>query len=197
MYQASLVIKNANILTMDRKNPSASALAVFGGRITGLGEDKDFESVIGPGTTVLDAHRHTVLPGFNDAHSHPLISASSLALVNMAGVKSLAEFFSRLRTAVEKTPPGQWIEGFGYDEGLFREGREPDIAELDAVVPNHPLYVARACLHVALVNSKAMAVLGITAGTPDPQGGEIIKKNGRLTGRLCDAASAMAKSAIG
>jgi predicted amidohydrolase YtcJ len=196
MYQASLVIKNANILTMDKKNPTASALAVFGDRIIGLGEDKDFESVTGPGTTVLDARRHTVLPGFNDAHIHPLISANSLALVNMVGVKSLDEFYSRLKTAVEKTPPGQWVEGYGYDEGLFKEGREPLIGELDAVVPDHPLYVARACLHVALVNSKAMAVLGITADTPDPQGGEIVKKDGKLTGRLCDAASAMAKSVI-
>lgn len=196
MYQADLVIKNANILTMDKNNPSASALAVFGDRIIGVGEDKDFESVTGPGTTVLDARRHTVLPGFNDAHSHPLISANSLALVNMVGVKSLDEFFSRLRSAGEKTPPGQWIEGYGYDEGLFREGREPAIAELDTAVPNHPLYVSRACLHVALINSKAAAILGITVDTPDPQGGEIVKKDGNLTGRLCDAAASNAKRFI-
>jgi predicted amidohydrolase YtcJ len=85
MYQANLIIKNANILTMDKKNPSASALAVFGDRIIGAGEDKDFESVTGPDTRVLDAGGHTVLPGFNDAHTHPLISANSLALVNMVG----------------------------------------------------------------------------------------------------------------
>jgi predicted amidohydrolase YtcJ len=64
------------------------------------------------------------------------------------------------------------------------------------VVPNHLLYVSRACLHVALINSKAATILDITADTPDPQGGEIVKKNGKLTGRLCDAASAKAKSFI-
>jgi predicted amidohydrolase YtcJ len=196
MYQANLVIKNANILTMDRKNPSASALAVFGDRIIGVGEDKDFVSVTGPDTTVLDARGHTVLPGFNDAHTHPLITANSLALVNMAGAKSLDEFFARLKKTREGTPAGQWIEGFGYDEGLFKEGREPTIDELDAAAPNHPLYITRACLHVALVNSKAMALLGISVDTPDPQGGEIVKKNGKLTGRLCDMAAARAKSAI-
>jgi predicted amidohydrolase YtcJ len=196
MYQADLLIKNANILTMDKRMPSASALAVSGDRIIGVGGDKDFESVTGPDTVVMDARGQTVLPGFYDAHIHPLISANSLALVNMVGVKSLDEFFARLRAAVEKTPPGQWVEGYGYDEGLFKEGREPVIEELDRIVPNHPLYMSRACLHVALVNSKALAALGITAGTPDPQGGEIVKKNGKLTGRLCDAASAKVKNVI-
>ncbi|MDR1972176.1 MAG: amidohydrolase [Treponema sp.] len=200
MHQADLVIKNGNILTMEKKMPGAegraSALAVSGDRIIGVGEDKDFESVIGPGTTVLDLRGHTVLPGFNDAHIHPLLSANGLSLVNLAGVKSLEEFFARLKDAAKETPAGQWIEGSGYDEGLFKEGREPTIEELDAALPNHPLYVTRACLHVGLANSKAMALFGITPDTPDPQGGEIVKKNGKLTGRLCDAAITKVKSVI-
>jgi predicted amidohydrolase YtcJ len=82
------------------------------------------------------------------------------------------------------------VEAFGYDEGNFAEGREPSLEELDAAVPDHPLCVSRACLHMGLANSLAMKAKGYGPDTPDPPGGEIVRKDGKLTGRLCENAYA-------
>jgi predicted amidohydrolase YtcJ len=187
-FKADLAIKNANIRTMDGKNPVASALAVWNGTIVGVGDFADFQTLIGPDTEILDLTGKTVLPGFNDNHSHPIVYAQSLTNVDVTGSRSIDEFFGRLRARAAETPPGEWVSGFGYDEGLFAEGREPSIDELDAALPDHPVLVLRACLHVALANSRALAAAGYTADTPDPPGGEIVRENGRLTGRLCERA---------
>ncbi|MDR1246575.1 MAG: amidohydrolase [Clostridiales Family XIII bacterium] len=187
-FKADFVIKNANIQTMDRKNPKASALAVRGDTIIGAGAFDDFLTVIGPDTEIRDLTGKTVLPGFNDNHSHPALYAISLTNVDLTGTRSLERFFEPLRARAAETPAGEWIVGFGYDEGIFAEGREPSLAELDAALPDHPALVMRACLHVALANSRAMALAGYTADTPDPPGGEIVRENGKLTGRLCERA---------
>ncbi|MDR2771334.1 MAG: amidohydrolase [Clostridiales Family XIII bacterium] len=186
--QADFIIKNANIRTMDKKNPVGEALAVWRDTIIGVGSFGDFSTVTGPDTEVLDLAGKTVLPGFNDNHSHPIIYALSLTNVDVTGSRSLDEFFGRLRERAAETPAGEWVAGFGYDEGIFAEGREPSIEEMDAAVPDHPLFVLRACLHVALANSRAMELAGYTPETPDPPGGEIVRKDGKLTGRLCERA---------
>ncbi|MDR2156375.1 MAG: amidohydrolase [Clostridiales Family XIII bacterium] len=194
--KADLVIKNANIRTMDRHNPLGSALAVWGDTIVGVGEPKDFESITGPDTEVLDLSGKTALPGFNDNHSHPLFGVGILSKVNLTGTKSHAEFFDRLKAGAAEAPAGAWIEGYGYDEGNFAEGREPTIEELDAAIPGNPLCVSRVCLHVGLANSLAMKAKGYDADTPNPPDGEIVRENGKLTGRLTETAFAAMKSAI-
>jgi predicted amidohydrolase YtcJ len=95
-FKADFVIKNANIHTMDPKNPKGSALAARDGRIIDVGEFEDFEMITGPGAEIIDAGGKTVLPGFNDNHSHPLFTASSLSKVNLTGTKSHEEFFARV-----------------------------------------------------------------------------------------------------
>jgi predicted amidohydrolase YtcJ len=173
---------------MDMKNPSASALAVRGDRIIGAGTFDDFSTVIGRGTEILDLTGKTVLPGFNDNHSHPTVYSISLTNVDVTGSGSIGKFLGLLRERAAETPPGGWVVGFGYDEGIFAEGREPSLEEMDAALPDHPMIVLRACLHVALANSRALALAGYTPDTPDPPGGEIVRENGRLTGRLCERA---------
>ncbi|MDR1246879.1 MAG: amidohydrolase [Clostridiales Family XIII bacterium] len=195
-FKADLVIKNANIHTMDSKNPKASALAVQGGRIIGVGVFEDFATVTGPDTEITDLGGKTALPGFNDNHSHPLFTASSLSKVNLTGAKSHDEFFARIKARADETPAGEWVEAFGYDEGLFAEGKEPRIEALDAAFPNNPVYVARVCQHVGLANSRAMAARGYGTDTPDPAGGEIVRENGKLTGRLCESAFNAMKEVI-
>ena len=189
-FQADFIIKNANIRTMDKKNPVGSALAVWKDTIVGVGAFEDFATVIGPDTEIRDLTGKTVLPGLNDNHSHPLIYAVSLTNVDVTGTRSFDAFFDKLRARAAETPAGEWVVGFGYDEGLFAEGREPSMEEMDAAVPDHPLIVLRACLHVALANSRAMALAGYTRDTPDPPGGEIVRRDGKLTGRLCERAYA-------
>jgi predicted amidohydrolase YtcJ len=181
---------------MDEKNPVCSALAVWNGTILGAGDFGDFATVIGPDTKIADLTGKTVLPGFNDNHSHPIAYAFNLMNVDLTGTKSLDEFFGRLRERAAETPAGEWVVGFAYDEGLFAEGREPSIEEMDAALPNHPLLVFRACLHVALANSRAMALAGYTPETPDPPGGEIVRKDGKFTGRLCERAYGPVKELV-
>jgi predicted amidohydrolase YtcJ len=189
-FKADLVIKNANIRTMDKKNPVASALAVYGDTIIGVGNFEDFSTITGPDTEILDLSGKTVLPGLNDNHSHPLFGVGILSKVNLTGTKSHAEFFERLKARAAETPAGQWIEAFGYDEGNFAESREPGLEELDAAVPDHPLAISRVCLHVGLANSLALKARGYGPDTPDPPGGEIVRRDGKLTGRLCETAYA-------
>ncbi|MDR1542312.1 MAG: amidohydrolase [Clostridiales bacterium] len=196
MFHADLIIKNANILTMDKRLEKASALAASFGRIIGVGAEKDFDTLEGPETTVIHANGQTALPGFNDSHAHPIYSGACLELVDLSGVRSLSEFFAALRVRASKTPRGEWVEGFGYDEGLFAQGREPTIEEMDQAVPDHPLYCARACLHAGIANSMAFRLAGFSESTPNPQGGEFAKSGGKLTGRLLDAASFMFKAKI-
>ena len=193
-FKADFVIKNANIRTMDRKNPAGSALAVFGDTILGVGDFEDFATITGPDTKILDLTGKTVLPGFNDNHSHPLFGVGILSKVNLTGVKSHGEFFERLKARAAETPAGEWVEAYGYDEGNFAEGREPSLAELDAAVPDRPLCISRVCMHVGLVNSLALKARGYGPDTEDPPGGEIVRKDGKPTGRLCETAySAMAE----
>jgi predicted amidohydrolase YtcJ len=193
-FKADLVIKNANVRTMDKKNPLCSAVAVYGDKILGVGSFEDFAAITGPRTEILDLSGKTVLPGFNDNHSHPLYGVGILSKVNLTGTKSHDEFFKRLKVRAAETLPGEWIEAYGYDEGNFAEGREPSLEELDAAVPEHPLCISRVCMHVGLANSLALKARGYELDTPDPPGGEIVRKDGRLTGRLCETAySAMAE----
>ncbi|MDR1572873.1 MAG: amidohydrolase [Clostridiales Family XIII bacterium] len=195
-FHADFVIKNANIRTMDKKNPTASALAVLGDTILGVGAFEDFATVTGPDTEILDLTGKTVLPGFNDNHSHPLFTAGSLSKVNLTGTKSHSEFFARLKARADETPAGEWIEAFGYDEGNFAEGKEPSIEALDAAFPDHPVCVARVCQHVGLVNSRALTAKGYGPETPDPPGGEIARENGKPTGRLLETAFTAMKDVI-
>jgi predicted amidohydrolase YtcJ len=187
-FKADFIIKNANIHTMDVKNPAAEALAVKGDTIIGVGKLADFDSVTGPDTEIMDFSGKTVLPGLNDNHSHPLFGVDILSKVNLTGTKSHAEFFERIKARVAETPAGEWVEAYGYDEGLFAEGREPIIEELDAVAPENPLCISRVCMHVGLANSLAMKARGYGPDTPNPEGGEIVRVNGKLTGRLCETA---------
>jgi predicted amidohydrolase YtcJ len=128
------------------------------------------------------------LPGFNDNHSHPLFGVGILSKVNLTGTKSHAEFLAKLKARAAETPAGEWIEAYGYDEGKFEEGREPDLEALDAAIPNHPLVISRVCLHVGLANSLALKARGYNIDSPDPPGGEIVRKDGKLTGRLNETA---------
>ncbi|MDR1136095.1 MAG: amidohydrolase [Clostridiales Family XIII bacterium] len=194
--KADLVLKNANIHTMDKKNPTGAALAVLGDTILGVGSFEDFSTVIGADTEIIDLSGKTVLPGFNDNHSHPLFCAGTLSKVNLTGTRSHSEFFERLKARADKTPAGDWVEAFGYDEGLFLEGKEPGLAELDAAFPDHPVCIARVCQHVGLANSRALALRGYDIDSPDPPGGEIVREDGKLTGRLCETAFIAMKEVV-
>jgi predicted amidohydrolase YtcJ len=102
----------------------------------------------------------------------------------------------RLRAAAERTPKGEWVMGRGYDHSALDIGRHPTVAELDAAVPDHPLFIMRTCGHMGVANSAALRAAGIGHNTPDPEGGVIERRDGKLTGLIQERALSLIKAAV-
>ena len=181
---ADLIITGANVITMDPKVPTATAVAVRGQHILAVGNDDDVLNLKGPGTDVIDARGHTVTPGFIDAHSHPLLAQEGIsANVNL---RRISDVKAALAAQASKTPPGHWVLGSMYDDTKFEDGRPINRSDLDEAVPNHPVFVRHRGGHTAVVNSRAFELAGISAETPDPVGGRYFRDNGELTGQIAE-----------
>jgi hypothetical protein len=183
---ADTIIVGATVYTMDSVQPRAEALALRGDRILAVGSRHYVEQFRGAHTTVIAAHGQTLLPGFIDAHSHPLLQ--SVATGVDVGLASIAEVKAALARKAASTPAGEWVIGIMYDDTKFREGRALNRADLDAVTQSHPVIVRHRGGHTAVVNSKAFALAGIDLNTPDPVGGKFFRENGELTGKVAELA---------
>ncbi len=181
---ADLIIRSANVLSMDPAFPSATAVAVKGQHILAVGSDDDVLGLKGPNTTVIEARGQTVTPGFIDAHSHPLLAEEGIsANVN---VRRISDVQALLRSQASKTPRGQWVLGSMYDDTKFEDGRPLTRKDLDEAVPDHPVFVRHRGGHTAVVNSRAFELAGISADTPDPVGGRYFRDSGELTGKIAE-----------
>ncbi len=188
--QADLVLTNARIYTADPNRPVAEALAVKNGRIAFVGSARGALALAGPRTERVDATGHTVIPGMVDAHAHLLNLGQSLRIVDLVGTRSLDEVIARVRERAATTAPGEWIRGRGWDQNDWADTRFPVHDALSRAVPDHPVYLTRVDGHAAFVNARALESAGITADTPDPSGGRIIRDAaGRATGVLVDRAT--------
>lgn len=175
---------NGKIFTADEKTPEASAMAVENGRICWIGET---EEVHGGDAPVVDLQGRRVIPGFVDAHMHPVILADFQKQITIMPPKitSIEELKEAIKEKREEQGPGKWIEGWGYDEEGLLEKRSPNRYDLDAVCSDAPVSLMRTCAHIRCVNSMALSLAGIDRNTPDPPGGEIERdENGELTGVL-------------
>jgi predicted amidohydrolase YtcJ len=166
----------------------AEAVALWRGRVLATGSASDMETLIGPGTRVVDLNGRLATPGLCDSHMHLLPYGVIMSHVDVRKEKAptLDALLSRLRERAAATPPGGWILARGYDHFALDVKRHPSRDELDAVAPEHPVYVVRACGHVAVANSLALRLAGIDEATPVPQGGAIEQREGRLTGLLAE-----------
>ncbi|PWC30360.1 amidohydrolase [Teichococcus aestuarii] len=163
----------------------AEALAVKDGRVLAVGPADAVEAHAGAATRRIDLGGRVATPALNEAHMHLLPYGLGLSQVNLRAednVRSLDEILKRVATAARETPKGGWILGRGYDHGELDVGRHPLAEELDRVAPDHPVFLTRTCGHVAVANSMAMKLAGVGHNTPDPEGGAIERKGGRLTG---------------
>src|SRR5688572_28005347 len=187
---ADLIVVNAKVRTMDPSNAVAEAVAITGNRITHVGSSTDVKSMAGPRTRVIDAGGRLVLPGFNDAHVHFLSGGFHLAGVNLSDAKTLEEFVRRIGDFAKKLPSDRWITGGRWDHEHWPDAPLPTKELLDPVTPNTPVLVSRLDGHMALANSLALKLGGVTRETKDPPGGAIIRdpKTGEPTGILKDAA---------
>ncbi|MDA8444331.1 amidohydrolase [Paracidovorax valerianellae] len=181
-----LILHNGRFTTLDRANPTASAVAVANGRFTQVGTDREVLALAGPGTRVIDLGGRAALPGLIDNHLHIIRGGLNFNMeLRWDGVKSLADAMGMLKRQVAITPAPQWVRVVGgFTEHQFAEKRLPTIAELNAVAPDTPVFI----LHLydrALLNAAALRAVGYGRDTPAPPGGEIVRDSvGNPTGLL-------------
>jgi predicted amidohydrolase YtcJ len=177
------VFINGTVLCMDSRNSVAQALSTRHDRIEAVGSTEEIMALVGEDTVVVDLRGRTLLPGFVDAHGHfpgsgMRVVAADLNSPPIGARESMADVLGALSEQAAKTPPGQWVSGFGYDDTRLEEGRHPTREELDEVSTEHPVVAMHISGHLFVANSMALASVGIEAGTPDPEGGVI----GRIPG---------------
>ena len=191
--KADLLV-TGSLLTMDKAQPTAEAMAVANGRILAVGSRSDLETFVGPGTTLLKHPTGVVMPGFVEPHLHLMTSALVFDGVDCSPYtnKTLEAVLDALRAAAAKAPKGQAVVGQLYDPSLLPG--QPDLTAdlLDGVSTDVPIVVMNASQHFFYVNSAAYAAAGITASTPNPPGGDFGARNGKLTGIVSESAAMIA-----
>ncbi|KPK77064.1 MAG: hypothetical protein AMJ79_04545 [Phycisphaerae bacterium SM23_30] len=176
MVEADLALINAKVWTVDRNNPAAQAVAVWNGQILAVGTDRQIKQLIGPDTKVLDLKGRLLLPGFHDSHTHFVTSGFNLMGVDLKDADNEEEFGKRLAAAAQKLPPGAWITGGNWDHDRWPGGKLPTAELIDKFVPDRPVLVSRYDGHMSVANSLALKMASVTAQTPDPPGGIIVRK---------------------
>jgi hypothetical protein len=186
---ADLIITNAKIWTVDPSRPMAQAVAVLQERIVAVGSKQDVDGWRGPKTQVIDADGKLLLPGFNDAHVHFVGGGWQLDAIQLNDATSAEEFVRRIGERAKATVQGEWILGGRWDETKWTPPIMPTKELFDALTPDIPVFVSRYDGHMALANSVALRLAGVTARTPDPPGGTVVRDaQGNPTGALKDAA---------
>lgn len=185
---ADSVYRNGNIYTVDEAFSTATALAIKGDRLLYVGDEAGVEAYIGANTKVVDLGGKTVLPGLVEGHMHVTGLGSSLMNLDCFWMPKQT-ILDQVKAAAEKAEPGEWIQGRGWMNTVWEDTSYPTKEELDAVAPNNPVFLTRACGHMGWANSMALEMAGITKDTPNPQGGEYLKtEDGELLGCMTDTA---------
>jgi len=187
---ADLVLINGLVWTGEEALPWAEAVAVQGEKILAVGKSREIKNLAGKKTRVVDLAGSLVLPGFIDSHTHFLDGGFSLLSIRLREAKSKAEFIARIKEKTEELGKGEWILNGNWDQQQFDPPELPRRDWIDAVTPENPVCVNRHDGHMALANSLALRLAGVTRATASPEGGEILKDpaSGEPTGILKDAA---------
>ncbi len=164
-------------------------LAVRGGLIAFAGSVREAMALKGPRTRLLDLGDATVIPGIIDAHAHLLGLGEALRTVDLTGARTYQEVVERVAARARSLKPGEWILGRGWDQNAWPDRRFPTLEALSRAVPDNPVRLTRVDGHALLANARALQLAGVTAATPDPSGGRIIRDaGGAPTGVLVDEA---------
>ena len=183
---ADIVLRGGKIITVDRQFSIKEALAIKDGRIIGVGSDREMRILTGRKTHVIELRGRTVIPGLIDSHIHATVAGLSWdAELHWEQTRSLADGLKLIAAAAKKQPAGSWIVvAGGWGPTQFSERLFPTRAQLDAIAPNHPVYV-QYLLQGALLNSAGLRAAGITGKSADPAGGKFERDpNGELSGWL-------------
>jgi predicted amidohydrolase YtcJ len=197
MPPADLIILNARIHTVDRARPKAEAIAIRGETIELVGANNDVQHLAGPSTRTIDAGGRCVVPGFNDAHVHFARGAEEIVGVDLRPSKNLDDLAARLERHVATLPGGQWVTGGFWDHESWPGRTLPSRAAIDRASPHHPVFIQRLDGHMAVANSLAMKLAGITRAIESPSGGTIVRDDdGEPTGVFKDNAMNLVSRAI-
>lgn len=193
--KADMVIINAKVLTIDKVNPSAQAIAIKGEYIIAVGTSSQISAMIDKGKTkVIDAHGRLVIPGFNDAHVH--FGPLDPDYIELRYTTDPSVITKKVKEQVARSQPGELIKGGHWEHEMFLDKKWPTKELLDNASPVNPVILSRADGHSVLVNSFVLKASGITKSTPDPFGGTIQKDSvtGEPTGILKENAMELIKS---
>lgn len=195
----NLLLTGGRIKTMIPSHPTVEALAIRNGLIVAAGTTTEAKQAAAPNSQQIDLAGRTATPGLNDAHSHPMMLGLSLddLVLSSPPVISITGIVRLVEKATARRSPGNWIIGRGYDQARLEDQRHPTRDDLDRASPNHPVLLYRACHHIGVANSAALAVAGIRSDTADPDGGQIDRDDhGQPTGVVRETALAMVQHAI-
>src|SRR5690242_2796516 len=191
--EADLIVINAKVYTIDDRKPRAQAFAIKGDRFMAVGQTADIKSLARKQTRIVDAHGMTVIPGFIDCHNHA--PGTQLLTEVIVGNPYDVEFvtidsiIAKLKERAQKTPPGQWVTGYYFDDTKVKDNRQLTVQDLDKVSSDHPVVVNHRGGHTSFYNSKAFQLAGITKDTPSTASGTYDKgPDGELNGRVTDLA---------
>ncbi len=199
---ADLIFKNGVIYTVDPARPWAEAIAIKGDRILRVGSNEDIEALRSDKTQVTDLGGQFAMPGFIEGHGHFSGLGQSLLNLNFMKAKSWDEIVQMVAEKVKTAKPGEWIIGRGWHQEKWSEPLAQNVLgypyhdALSAVSPNNPVMLSHASGHSLFANAKAMEIAGVTAETPSPSGGEIVRDSrGKAIGVFEERAMGVIRSA--
>jgi predicted amidohydrolase YtcJ len=197
--EPELILYNGNIITINDRQRRAEAVAIADSRFLAVGTNEKVLPLATGATKKINLEGRTVVPGFIDAHTHPAQAGLMHLRQVDCDLRSIAEIRRAIRERASKTPAGQWVLGFKYDDTKTSDGRPLTREDLDAAAPEHPVYISHRGGHTAYVNALAYSRAGINESTPDPAGGRFDRdpKTGKLNGRISERASEVFDKAIG
>lgn len=195
--QADTILYNG-VIWRGLDEGTTEALAIWENKVLAAGSNDEVLSLKGERTKLIDLQGQFATPGLNDAHLHLISIGLTLNWIDAtpAAAPTLDSLLRAIKEQAAKTPPGTWIRARGYDQTKLDIGRHPHKSELDAVAPEHPVMVTRACGHVSIFNTAAFKLAGIDEATPVPEGGLLEQKNGVLTGMVAETAQGLVRAAI-
>ena len=193
---ADLILTNGRVLTMEAGEPEAEAVAVRGDRIVAVGRSADLLRYRGPGTAVIDLQGQLAIPGLIESHGHFAGVGEAQLQLKLGDAATWEEILAQVKEAARAAKPGEWIVGRGWHQDKWKVRPSPAVegfpthASLDAVSPDHPVLLTHASGHAVFVNGRALALANITAASPSPMGGDILKDaRGQPTGLLRETAA--------
>ncbi|NLY53678.1 MAG: amidohydrolase [Firmicutes bacterium] len=183
------ILFNGNIITMDREQPQAQAVAIADGRFVAVGQDQEILALRNDNTELIDLEGQTVIPGLGDSHMHLFNLGSAMETVDLSPARSQEDITRIGREFLSQHPGLTWISGWGWNHDRFADGQMPTRADLDLISTELPIFFSRTCGHIAVANSRALELAGIGTNPEQPEGGQIdLDADGVPTGVLRESA---------